>query len=296
MGDSPSVRLQTVVYGNNVGELKRSLCAAVNSLRRAQPAIGDWTIAIGDSSAEPVLSADQVEDITAMVQESRGVFEYQFFGENLGHGGGHNRLQMQAEADFLLIVNPDGLLAPDTVKSLIRCIQPDVGIVDARQIPLEHPKAYNPNTWETSWCSLACAMTPLRAFREVGGIDHSSFFMYCDDVDYSWRLRLAGYRARYCPQARMFHDKRLDLAGQMNASETERYYSIEAAMLLAYKYSRDDVLEHLQHKYLQDGEELALRAVEEFQRRQSAGRLPERIDKGHRVAQFSGGTYGAHRF
>lgn len=291
-----SLRVQTVLYGNELDELDRAFEALLNALIHAGNRIERWVIAFGDSSPDPVLGSEHAERLSRAAETAGGRFEYVFFGANLGHGGGHNRLHESSEEDLLLILNPDGILAPDTIDRMIEALDPDTGVIDARQLPMEHPKHYDAKTTAASWSSLACGLTPSAVFREVGGIDHDTFFMYCDDVDYSWRVRLAGYTARYCPQARMFHDKRLDAQGGFIAGETERYYSAEAALLLAYKYSRDDVVTNLERAMGASSDPNAARALAEFHRRRLSGGLPARIDPGHLVAEFTGGTYGEHRF
>lgn len=292
----PTIRLQTVLYGNSINELERALLSMSNSLGQAMSHISEWCIVFGDSSPEPLLDAKLIARFEKICIDAAGKFMYQFFGENLGHGGGHNRLHEGSPEDLLLIVNPDGILAPDTVLRLVEALTDGVGIVDARQLPLEHPKEYDAGTGETSWSSLACALTPSKLFSQIGGIDHNTFFMYCDDVDYSWRLRLEGFSAKYCPQARMFHDKRLDSAGNFIAGETERYYSAEAALLLSYKYSRDDVLESLKSVMAASSDPYQQKALVAFQSRQLAGNLPRRLDPEHLIAEFTDGSYGAHRF
>jgi GT2 family glycosyltransferase len=42
------------------------------------------------------------------------------------------------------------------------------------------------------------------AWEEAGGFDEG-FFMYCEDVDLAWRLRLLGWRAVFAPAARVYH-------------------------------------------------------------------------------------------
>ena len=42
------------------------------------------------------------------------------------------------------------------------------------------------------------------AVKAVGGID-PDYFMYYEDTDLSWRLRLAGWQVRYCPTATVRH-------------------------------------------------------------------------------------------
>jgi GT2 family glycosyltransferase len=293
-GNPPTLRLQVVLYRNELDQLRGAVSAAANSLRHAE--LGGWCIALGDCSPEALLDSKAVEEFASLAHEAGGSLEYSFFDENLGHGGGHNRLHEGCEQDLTLILNPDGVLAPDSVAELVAVLQPGVGIVDARQLPMEHPKEYDAATGEASWCSLACALTPSELFRRLGGIDHRTFHMYCDDVDYSWRVRLAGFSARYCPQARMFHDKRIDRFGVFQAGETEKFSSPEAALLLAYKYSRDDVLASLVKTMARSGDPYQTKALSSFQSRKERGDLPERMDPDHRVAEFTKGTYGAHRF
>ncbi len=44
-----------------------------------------------------------------------------------------------------------------------------------------------------------------RGFREVGGFDES-YFLYAEDMDLSWRMRLAGYECMYVPSMRASHE------------------------------------------------------------------------------------------
>lgn len=294
--DLPTLRVQVVVYRNDTDSILRSLESIFNALVRSSDMLRGWCVAIGDSSPNPALDEKTLMEAQRTALGAGGAFEYQFFDENLGHGGGHNRLHESSEEDLLLILNPDGILAPDTVSRLMEALTPEYGIVDARQVPIEHPKEYDAATGDASWSSLACALTPSAVFRSVGGIDHDTFFMYCDDVDYSWRVRLAGLKVRYCPQARMFHDKRIDVNGQMGASESELYYSVEAALMLAYKYSRNDVLQTLLAEMEGSTDSYQQRARQTFLERRRLGTLPKPIDENHEVAEFVGRTYGAHRF
>lgn len=295
-GNPPSLRVQVVLFENDILELTRALHSVANALQHATPAIGSWTVAFGDSSPSPVLDQATVRTFEQRCADAGGSFESVYFDANLGHGGGHNRLHANATEDLLLILNPDGILAPDAVARLVAALSPGVGVVDARQLPMEHPKEYDVQTGNASWSSLACALTPSEVFRSVGGIDHETFFMYCDDVDYSWRVRLAGLTAKYCPQARMFHDKRIDAMGRFVAGDTERYYSAEAALLLAYKYSRDDIVQNLEKAMGASQDVHVGRAVMKFRELRDGGQLPTRIDPSNVVAEFTEGAYGGHRF
>ncbi|TSD93128.1 glycosyltransferase family 2 protein [Skermania sp. ID1734] len=295
---SNSLAIQTVLYGNSYEWIHRNVEALVGSAREAQDRglVGSWSFLAGDCSPTSVLDGETEKTMRGLVEAQGGDFDYQFFSANLGHGGGHNVLAKSSNSDFILFVNPDSIVAPTTIAALIDTMQDNVGAVDARQIPLEHPKEYDADTGETSWCSGACCLTRRDAFNAVDGFDHETFFLYCDDVDYSWRLKLAGYRCVHQPEARIFHDKRLSITSGPVVSEAEVYYSAEAALLLAYKYCRIDIVNEIE-KYFSRGQcESDLTALKSFNRRLAAGRLPKQLDADHRVAQFVKGNYAVHRF
>lgn len=290
-----SVSIQSIVFGNPVADVARSVYASVNSIAHAD-AIGDWEIAIGDCSPQPLLGDEQIADLRRRAEEAGGGFRYEFFDENLGHGGGHNRLERGGDTDLLFILNPDALVAPDTLRELVAGMDAGVAAADGRQLPLEHPKDYDPVTGDASWASGACLMTRRGVYRSVGGFDHESFFLYGDDVDYSWRVRLSGERVIHVPAARVFHDKRLDVGGNLPPSDAERYYSAESALMLAHKYSRPRLVASIGAAFRAGAAaEAGTAALAEFERRRRAGTLPAPLDSRHRVGQFIAGDYARHR-
>ena len=298
MVDARSLTIQSILYENDGHSIVRAAEATANSVRWARETglLGPWTLALGDCGDVPTLGSLDIDRIKESVEAHGGEFVHVLFGENLGHGGGHNRLAPETSSELLLFLNPDAILAPDTLSTLLVAMTAEVGVVDGRQLPLEHPKEFDESTGETSWSSGACSLTSRAAFDKVGGFDHDTFFLYCDDVDYSWRLKLAGYAVRHEPAARVFHDKRLTVAGDIVASSAEVYYSAEAGLLLAYKYSQPTIVESILAAFRKSSEEPLLRAAGEFDRRESAGSLPDPLDPQHDVGQFIRGNYAAHRY
>jgi len=294
----PSLQIQSVVYNNAFSDIAAAVEATANSARYAQQegVIGEWVLLLGDCGAVPFATEQEIAGLADVASASGGSLAYTHFGENLGSAGGHNALAAQGASALLIILNPDAHMAYDTISRLTVALLPDVGLVESRQVPVEHPKDYERGTGLTSWGSTACAMTPRSVFDKLGGFDAATFFLYCDDVDYSWRARLAGYSVRYEPSARLFHDKRLTLTGDWPVSEAELYYSAEAALLLAHKYSRPDIVAKVVHSLERSTDLHHKRALAEFMRRRSAGELPSPIDPDHRVAQFEAGNYAVHRF
>ena len=220
-----------------------------------------------------------------------------FFDDNLGSARGHNRLLVEAASDLVVIANPDVLAAPNLLIELVGAwARPRAGFVEARQLPIEHPKYYHPQTGETSWASTACAMGSTELFKQLNGFDADTFFLYCDDVDFSWRVRLAGLQVVHQPSAVVFHDKRLTSEGGWIAGAAERYYSAEAGLLLPYKYSRPDLTDKYLEIFDASEDEHLVKAAGAFRLRAETGRLPTPIDPDHIVAEFVDGGYARTRY
>ncbi len=134
--------------------------------------------------------------------------------ENVGFGAGHNKAATEGEGDYLFILNPDTELAPDCLEKLLARAEgasDSTAAWEPRQSPYEHPKWYHPVTYETEWCSGAALLVRRAAFEEIKGFD-PALFLYCEDVDLSWRLRIAGFSLRYVPDAVLHHYSYVDPA------------------------------------------------------------------------------------
>jgi GT2 family glycosyltransferase len=223
--------------------------------------------------------------------------DYLYFGENLGSARGHNTLAQGASADFLMILNPDVVIGPRTLERMLEPFSSDgVGMTEARQLPIEHPKDYDPVTGETGWATTACAITRRSLFESIGGFDAESFFLYCDDVDYSWMVREAGKRVIYLPQATVFHDKRLSPQGRWIPSSAEVYFSAQASLMMMHKWSFSESLEKVLEIF-QNGSKEQKAAVEHFLKRREAGTLCKPRDPDHKVGYLDKQHfYTKHRY
>jgi GT2 family glycosyltransferase len=298
MMEERQLRVHSILYGNEPARIRQ----AIEHLERAadhaiaRGAYASVRATYGDCSPKAVFDEEALEALRApLVALER--FDYRFFDKNLGSAKGHNTLLADAGDHDVLIINPDIMLAPDAIVALAGAMDdPKVGIAEAKQLPVEHPKAYDPATGDTAWAATACTLVRGSALAEVGGFDHESFFLYCDDVDFSWRMRLSGYRVVYVPAASAFHDKRLGPGARWEAGQAERFYSAQASLFLAHKYSRPDLVRRWLQEFEDTGDENFLRAAESFREREEAGSLPDPIDADHDVASFVDGHYSKHRF
>jgi len=121
---------------------------------------------------------------------------------NVGFGRGHNANAARCTAPFLFVLNQDCIVEPGALGQLLDFARNDerrVAAWELRQIPYEHPKAYDPVTLDVPWVSGAATLFRRSTFDAVGGFD-PALFMYGEDVDLSWRLRAKGFRLRYLPK------------------------------------------------------------------------------------------------
>lgn len=155
---------------------------------------------------------------------------------NNGFARGMNLLAAQSRAEYLFILNPDTELEEGCLEKLVERAQSDtrIGICEPRQQPREHPKAYDAATGETTWCSGAAALIRRTAFDEVGGFDERLYFMYCEDVDLSWKLWLRGWKCVYVRAAIVRHFTQDLTPGKRRT--WENYFSFRNSLFLFYRF------------------------------------------------------------
>ena len=295
-----SLQIQTVLYQNSQESLIRSMQSIQNAIRVSHNngiAFSDVRLCYGDASPNQLLDD---ETIVALQTKYKNYFNfsYQHFGFNAGSARGHNLLGMNCDAEYMLLMNPDILFSP---RFLIEIIYPfdnikNVGIAEGRQTPIEHPKEYHSSTGETSWSSGACTLIKSEFFHQIGGYDAESFFMYCDDVDLSWRVRLLGKKVIYQPHAVVFHAKRLSEKGHMQPTQTETYNSIQAALYMYHKWSNKNQLSNLLKTLSHSTDKNIIKIVNDFTVREKKGELQLPMKNAHRVATFVNDNYTTHRF
>ncbi len=163
-------------------------------------------------------------------------------GGNLGYGRAANLGARHADLPYLLVCNPDVMVAPGAVDALVRRLdsEPDLGLVgplvrnpdgsvypSARIFPdlvdaLGHgalgliaprnrfTSRYRMLGWDhagparVDWVSGACVLARRASWDDIGGFD-PAYFMYLEDVDLCWRAWRAGWAVGYEPGAEVTH-------------------------------------------------------------------------------------------
>ncbi len=147
-------------------------------------------------------------------------------GVNLGYTRAANLAAREASGEWLFFLNPDAIASKDCLLRLSEAVNgADVAVVgaqvllpDGRVNAGENPVNIAGVSWsggygcprerglarDTAAVSGAALMARRDAFMEIGGLC-PYFFMYVDDTDLAWRMRLSGRRVRYCPEAVVVH-------------------------------------------------------------------------------------------
>ena len=156
---------------------------------------------------------------------------------NLGFAGGNNLAFSRSTARYMVLFNQDAVARRDFVRELVRVAERDseVAAVSAKMLMMRCPTILNSTGIVVNEGGFAVdrqigekdeetSPVPVRVFgacggaqllrrsviEEVGGFDEA-FFMYLEDVDLSWRIRLSGKEILYAPMAVVHHDWHGDL-------------------------------------------------------------------------------------
>jgi len=149
---------------------------------------------------------------------------------NVGFAAGNNLGARRAHGEVLVFLNPDTVVAPGALDELVRPLEdPTIGIVSARLRLLDRPELLNSAGNEVhvtgiAWAGLygepaetvvdqrdvafpsGAAMAIRReVFEELGGFTEE-LFMYQEDLELGWRVRLLGLRVVVDPGADVYHD------------------------------------------------------------------------------------------
>lgn len=187
--------------------------------------------------------------------------------QNLGPTGGYNagfRRALDQHFSLIFLLNNDTLLAPNCVRVLVAEAQsaPDIGLVmpkiyyageEPRRIwsvggwtnpwNLEIVRPGNDQLDEGQWEEAIdiddapfCAVLLKRTLLETIGLPDESFFLYYEDLDFCRRARLAGFRLRLAPAAKMWHMVSASSGG--SDSPGERYWMARSSVTYFRKHTR----------------------------------------------------------
>lgn len=152
-------------------------------------------------------------------------------GANLGFAAGNNLAFRECTTEFVVLLNPDAFPEPGWLAALLAAAEanPDCASFGSRQLIAERPeyldgtgdvyhisglvwreghgKLQQPEDLQLREIFAPCAAAAMyrRSALAVTGDFDEDHFCYLEDVDLGFRLRLAGNRALYVPEAVVHH-------------------------------------------------------------------------------------------
>lgn len=151
-----------------------------------------------------------------------------FMDKNLGYAESNNLGVKKARGEFIFLLNPDTTVDKNIFSYLLKAFenpkiavsQPAIFLMKERQklnltgkmtnfMGFDWVRDYGsrkvPQSGEIISFSGCGVMIRKEIFNKTKGFD-PNFFMYYEDTDLSWRLRLFGYKLIFVPKAIMYHD------------------------------------------------------------------------------------------
>jgi N-acetylglucosaminyl-diphospho-decaprenol L-rhamnosyltransferase len=223
------IDLSVVILNWNVRAL---LERCLTSIRSARYAIEIVVVDNASTDGSVALVRGTYPQVTLIVNEV-----------NRGFTGGNNQGLAAAQGRYALVLNPDTEIVGGALDRLVDYLEahPQVGAVgpmllnpdrsiqpSRRRFPTVLTGFFE-STWlqglaprgvlrryymedvpanvvqEVDWLNGACTLFRRAALDQVGGYDEANFFMYSEELDLCRRIKAAGWRIVYVPDAQVIH-------------------------------------------------------------------------------------------
>lgn len=187
-----------------------------------------------------VIVADNgsTDDSVIFLQQNFPQVELLISPINEGFAKGYNTALAQVKSDYFVLLNNDVEVSPGWIEPIIELMEADKNIavcqpklldftkrqqfeyagacggwIDSLGYPFARGRVFEQletdqgqyNTAQPCfWASGASMFVRAAAFNEVGGLDEY-FFAHQEEIDFCWRIQLAGYKVYIEPKAVVYH-------------------------------------------------------------------------------------------
>jgi GT2 family glycosyltransferase len=256
-------RTSIVVVTHNHREY---VAGCVRALERAGLPPGTRLVLVDNASSDGTAELLRTEVLSPDGTTTRGGLPALLLAEatNQGFAGGNNLAIRRAMADsdaFVYLLNPDTEVQPGFLDRALAVADTDPRIALVQSLLLRHPETHLVNSYgnalhylgigyaagdgralddpkvaavvrqerDIPFASGAAVLARLAALEAIG-LFNEELFVYCEDLELSWRARLAGWRVVFAPGSRVGHKY------QFSRSRS-KYYWIERNRLLVLAWT-----------------------------------------------------------
>nr|WP_320165795.1 glycosyltransferase family 2 protein [uncultured Methylophaga sp.] len=215
----------------------RMVVDVLNSLKHEVDTLDACVVIVDNDSQD-----DSVVQINEWIlaEDKKQKFKLVDSSSNSGFSGGNNAGINAVSADYYLLLNSDTIVRPGALEMLLETLKnnPEAGLVGARlewpdgkpqescfhfhtpvseflkaasiglfsrlldRYIVARPVADSAEYYQ--WVSFACVLIRGQVIKDVGLLD-DKFFMYFEDVEFSYRAKKAGWKVIYQPNAHVVH-------------------------------------------------------------------------------------------
>jgi GT2 family glycosyltransferase len=222
--------LSIIIVSWNVRPLLQACLASIQAGRGELP-LETIVVDGGSSDGSPEVVREQFPWVRLIARP-----------DNVGFPQGNNIGLAEANGRYLLLLNPDTEVVADALSTMTAYLEanPEVGVVGGqllnpdgtvqssrRRFPTV-ATAFFESTWlqplapksllrryyaedigdeetaDVDWVKGACLMTRRAVLEQVGPLD-ADYFMYSEELDWCKRIKSAGWRVVYLPEAKIIH-------------------------------------------------------------------------------------------
>lgn len=218
-----------------------------------------------------VVDNDSRDNTVKVIRERFPEVELIVPGKNLGFAAGVNLGAKHADAEFVLLLNPDTVILDHAVDTIVdfarknpchglyggRTLQPDGSLEPSscwgqptlwsmamfgfglttlaqgnRWLDPESIGGWQRDSVREVGVITGCfLLAPKTVWDELGGMDER-YFMYGEDVDFSMRAKKLGYRPVICPEAELVHE--VGLCSETPIHKTMLLYRGKASLVRSH--------------------------------------------------------------
>jgi len=231
-----------ITYGESTSRYLLSFLESIN-----RQTFKDFKILAIDNSE------NKENENNKIIKEKYPEIEFNWAGKNIGFAKALNIMINKAiseDAEYFLALNPDMILKPDFVENIIKAIQKDnkIGAIAPKILKWDFKNNIKTNIVDSYGLSMnkehrfydrfqgndddsskksdevfgftgAAVLFNLKALKDISYSNEyfdELMFMYKEDCDLSYRLRLAGWKIIFLPDAVAYHDRTASPKGESN--------------------------------------------------------------------------------
>lgn len=171
--------------------------------------------------------------------------------KNLGFSAGNNVALRTIKSDYYILINVDMFVDRNWLINLVKVAKADdriglcaskilimsdktkinyaggwinfIGFAWPRGFKQKDSKKFN-KMEETGYTAGGALLIKKEVLEKVGLLEED-FFMYYDDIDYSWRVKLFGFKTMYVPQAVIYHN--YQGSSEISQNVVKKFYYLE---------------------------------------------------------------------